>query len=175
MPVNGPAATATGVGVLLLYGAVKNESFLAVVKDVITGKQPPSSGPADITAAASSTGSSGGGSSVTAAGAAPTTVSGNVALGKMMAAQRGWTGAQWNALYDLWVEESGWRTTAQNPTSPAYGIPQADPGDKMASAGADWRTNPATQIKWGLDYIAGSYGDPVHAYAFENSHTPHWY
>ena len=68
-------------------------------------------------------------------------------------------------LVDLWNRESGWRYDAEN-ASGAYGIPQALPGSKMASAGADWQTNPATQIKWGLGYIKAIYGDPCKAWAF---------
>ena len=100
-----------------------------------------------------------------ASGAANTVA--NLALGKKMAAAYGWTGAQWNALYALWNRESGWRTTATNPSSGAYGIPQSLPASKMASAGADWRTNPATQIAWGLRYIKGRYGSPAAAWAHE--------
>ena len=69
-------------------------------------------------------------------------------------------------LKDMWDRESGWRYDAENPASGAYGIPQALPGSKMASAGADWQTNPATQIKWGLGYIKSIYGDPCKAWAF---------
>jgi hypothetical protein len=68
-------------------------------------------------------------------------------------------------LKDMWDRESGWRYDAANPSG-AYGIPQALPGSKMASAGADWQTNPATQIKWGLGYIKAIYGDPCKAWAF---------
>ena len=68
-------------------------------------------------------------------------------------------------LKDMWDRESGWRYDAEN-ASGAYGIPQALPGSKMASAGADWQTNPATQIKWGLGYIKDIYGDPCKAWAF---------
>jgi hypothetical protein len=68
-------------------------------------------------------------------------------------------------LKDMWDRESGWRYDAENPSG-AYGIPQALPGSKMASAGADWQTNPATQIKWGLGYIKAIYGDPCKAWAF---------
>ncbi len=67
---------------------------------------------------------------------------------------------------DIWNRESGWRYDAEN-ASGAYGIPQALPGSKMASAGADWQTNPATQIAWGLGYIKAIYGDPCKAWAFE--------
>jgi len=68
-------------------------------------------------------------------------------------------------LKDMWDRESGWRYDAEN-ASGAYGIPQALPGGKMASAGADWQTNPATQIKWGLGYIKAIYGDPCKAWGF---------
>lgn len=99
---------------------------------------------------------------------APKNVSGAIAAGKRMAARRGWTGNEWDALYNLWSRESGWRWWADNPTSTAYGIPQSLPGSKMATAGADWKTNPITQIKWGLNYIAGRYGDPLAAWAHSN-------
>ena len=71
--------------------------------------------------------------------------------------------------------ESGWRANAYNPSSGAYDIPQAWPAAKMQSAGPDWMTNANTQIEWGLGYIKGRYGSPCAAWAFEMSHTPHWY
>jgi hypothetical protein len=70
---------------------------------------------------------------------------------------------QWTCLLNLWNRESGWVYDAEN-ASGAYGIPQALPGYKMASAGADWQTNPATQIKWGLGYIQTTYGTPCGAW-----------
>lgn len=86
---------------------------------------------------------------------------------------RGWTGSgQWGCLESLWQRESGWRATAANPSG-AYGIPQALPGSKMASAGADWRTNPETQIRWGLGYIADRYGTPCGAWSHSQSNG--WY
>ncbi len=74
---------------------------------------------------------------------------------------------QWGCLLDLWNRESGWSYDAENPSSGAYGIPQALPGDKMASAGADWQTDPTTQIKWGLGYITQIYGTPCGAWNYE--------
>jgi len=71
-------------------------------------------------------------------------------------------------LLALWNHESGWRYDAENPSG-AYGIPQALPGSKMASAGPDWQTNPATQIEWGLTYIKQLYGNPCGAWAFEEA------
>lgn len=94
-------------------------------------------------------------------------------IGQLMAAERGWTGSQWQCLNSLWTKESNWNPSADNPTSSAYGIPQSLPGSKMASKGADWATNPATQIAWGLDYIAGSYGTPCGAWS--HSQAVNWY
>jgi hypothetical protein len=71
-------------------------------------------------------------------------------------------------LLDLWNRESGWVYDAEN-ASGAYGIPQALPGSKMASAGPDWQTNPATQIEGGLGYIKQLYGNPCGAWAFEEA------
>ncbi len=84
----------------------------------------------------------------------------------------GWT-SQFGCLDYIYFHESGWRWNALNPDGITYGIPQANPGTKMASAGADWRTNPATQIKWGLHYILKAYGSPCQAQAFWVVH--HWY
>lgn len=95
------------------------------------------------------------------------------AIGKQLAAARGWTGSQFVCLVELWDHESGWRVTAANTSSGAYGIPQALPGSKMATVGADWRTNPVTQIKWGLKYVAGRYGTPCAALAFQSARG--WY
>nr|WP_041553567.1 ubiquitin-like domain-containing protein [Cellulomonas fimi] len=95
------------------------------------------------------------------------------ALGKEMAAARGWGDDQFACLLSLWNKESGWRVNAENRSSGAYGIPQALPGSKMATAGADWQTNPATQISWGLGYIAARYGDPCGAWA--HSQAKGWY
>ena len=89
-----------------------------------------------------------------------------------MLARRGWS-SQYRCLNSLWTKESNWRVTADNPTSSAYGIPQALPGSKMRSAGADWRTNPATQITWGLRYIDGRYGTPCAAWNHFRSRN--WY
>jgi hypothetical protein len=74
---------------------------------------------------------------------------------------------QWPCLYDIWEQESTWNVYAENAASGAYGIPQALPGDKMASAGADWQTDAATQIEWGLGYIKQVYGTPCAAWQNE--------
>jgi hypothetical protein len=83
--------------------------------------------------------------------------------------------SQMAPLVNLWNGESHWRTNAQNPSSGAYGIPQALPAGKLASAGSDWRTNPATQIRWGLGYIRSTYGTPAQAWALWQARSPHWY
>jgi len=93
-------------------------------------------------------------------------------IAKSMLAQYGWDASQFTYLNQLWFHESNWRVHAEN-ASGAYGIPQALPGSQMASAGADWQTNPATQIKWGLSYIQGRYGSPSGAWAHEQSSN--WY
>lgn len=95
------------------------------------------------------------------------------AVGRSLAAQRGWGDDQFVCLDKLWTKESNWRVDADNPSSSAYGIPQALPGSKMASAGDDWRTNPATQITWGLGYIEGRYGTPCSAWS--HSVAKGWY
>ena len=84
----------------------------------------------------------------------------------------GFSTDQWGCLDDLWNQESGWRYNAEN-ASGAYGIPQALPGSKMASAGPDWQTDPTTQIKWGLGYIKARYGTPCGAWA--HSQSTGWY
>ncbi len=85
----------------------------------------------------------------------------------------GWGDDQWFALEQLWTRESGWNHLAVNPSSGATGIPQSLPGDKMATAGPDWRTNPQTQIRWGASYIKGRYGDPLGAW--DHFLTKNWY
>jgi len=85
----------------------------------------------------------------------------------------GWDGSQFGCLDNLWTRESHWNVHADNPSSSAYGIPQALPGSKMSSAGPDWANNPVTQIKWGLGYIEGRYGSPCNAWGHSESHG--WY
>nr|WSX53755.1 lytic transglycosylase domain-containing protein [Streptomyces sp. NBC_00974] len=81
--------------------------------------------------------------------------------------------AQFAAFDKIISHESGWNPTATNSSSGAYGLVQALPASKMASAGSDWKTNPATQIKWGLDYMNSRYGSPVGAWNFWSAN--HWY
>jgi len=91
----------------------------------------------------------------------------------LAASMYGWGDDQFQCLDRLWAKESGWSYSAYNGSSGATGIPQSLPGSKMATAGADWATNAATQIKWGLGYIAGSYGSPCSAWS--HSQSVNWY
>lgn len=84
-----------------------------------------------------------------------------------------WGADQFTCYNSIIMRESKWQWNADNPTSSAYGIPQALPGSKMSSFGADWRTNPVTQIRWGLDYVDDRYGTPCQAWSFKRSHG--WY
>ncbi len=94
-------------------------------------------------------------------------------LAKSLMPQFGMSASQFSCLDSLWVGESGWDVHADNPSSSAYGIPQALPGSKMASAGPDWANNPVTQIKWGLGYVKARYGSPCAAESFKLGHG--WY
>ncbi|MET8157020.1 hypothetical protein ABZT47_11645 [Sphaerisporangium sp. NPDC005289] len=105
---------------------------------------------------------------------APTTPKGrNKAIAYRLLTQRAWPVTQFRCLDSLWTRESNWNHRAQNPSSGAYGIPQALPGRKMVGIGHDWRVNPATQIRWGLNYIKGRYGSPCGAWGHFRSHN--WY
>lgn len=97
----------------------------------------------------------------------------NRALGYQLMIEFGYPKDQWPYLDALWQRESGWNHLADNPTSSAYGIPQSLPGEKMAVVGADWRTNPETQIRWGLAYIGARYRNPQKAW--EHSERVGWY
>ncbi len=92
---------------------------------------------------------------------------------QLMAEKYGWGSDQFSCLSSLWNKESGWNYQAYNNDGGATGIPQALPGSKMASFGADWQTNAATQIAWGLDYISRGYGTPCSAWG--HSQAMNWY
>jgi hypothetical protein len=94
-------------------------------------------------------------------------------IAKALLTEFGFDQSEFDCLDPLYESESGWRWNADNPSSSAYGIPQALPGSKMASAGDDWETNPVTQIRWGLGYIQDRYGTPCAAWSFKRSRG--WY
>jgi hypothetical protein len=102
---------------------------------------------------------------------APASVSQAYARSQVLA--RGWGEGNFTCLVNLWNKESGWNVKASNGSSGAYGIPQALPGSKMATAGADWASNYKTQVNWGLGYIASSYGTPCNAWS--HSQSLNWY
>jgi len=103
------------------------------------------------------------------ASAAPVASGSPQQIAQAMLASFGWSSSQFSCLDPLWAHESGWSVTAYNAGSGAYGIPQALPGSRMASAGPDWQNNPATQIRWGLEYIKGTYGSPCAAWDHEQA------
>ncbi|OJF09651.1 aggregation-promoting factor C-terminal-like domain-containing protein [Couchioplanes caeruleus] len=126
--------------------------------------------------AAESRDSGGSGPSVPFTGEIPASCeefSGNRAIGCALMLDAGYEIDQFPCLNKLWDKESGWNHRARNPSSGAYGIPQSLPGDKMASKGDDWQSNPATQIKWGLGYIKGRYDTPCDAWG--HSQSVGWY
>ena len=106
-----------------------------------------------------------------------TYISGSVAEYQAYARARcsayGWSTADFNCLVALWNKESKWNPNAYNSSSGAYGIPQALPASKMATAGTDYRTNYKTQINWGLSYISSRYGSP--SAAWSHSKSKGWY
>jgi len=90
-------------------------------------------------------------------------------IARAMLGSFGWSSGQFSCLDPLWEHESRWSVTAANPGSGAFGIPQALPGSRMASAGPDWQTSAATQITWGLRYIRDTYGSPCAAWSHEQA------
>lgn len=92
---------------------------------------------------------------------------------QIMGTRYGWGSGEFSCYDKLVVSESGWQVDATNPSSGAYGIPQSLPAEKMASAGSDWRTNPATQISWGLGYVKATYDTPCRAWSFKQGNN--WY
>jgi hypothetical protein len=127
-------------------------------------------------AAADKASSSGSGATVPYSGPIPTSCKeyvGNRATGCALMLDAGFKIDQFPCLDKLWKKESGWNARASNASSGAYGIPQALPGSKMASIASDWKTNPATQIKWGLGYIEDRYDSPCGAWS--HSQSTGWY
>lgn len=155
---------------LLLYSAVSGKGILGTLRNVIQGKKP--AGIAPVTDPG--TGAVSGAITQPVVPQAPVSVSGNVALGRLLATPYGWSvSPEWDALYNLWERESGWDNTADNTSSGAYGIPQSLPYTKMPKAAwpesAGGNSSAASQIQWGLSYIKGTYGTPLQAWAHEES------
>jgi len=151
-------------------------AMTAAARTLTLVAQPKLASPAEVASAELSTGTSAGASSGTGGGggivyvtSTPPNPGTAQSIAYHMMASFGFSPQTYfGCLQNLWNRESGWRYDAEN-ASGAYGIPQALPGSKMASAGPDWETNPATQIKWGLTYIKGLYGTPCGAWSFEEA------
>jgi len=168
MAVNGFALASMSAGALFMYAGIKGISITGAVQDIVQGKNPKhavASNQFNVTKpSASPTASSG--------GSIPANPSAYQQYAFSLFGQYGWGTDQEAPLISLWNQESTWKPDAENPSG-AYGIPQALPASKMASAGSDWRTNPQTQIRWGLGYIKSIYGNPANAWAHEQANN--WY
>lgn len=195
--VSGSAIALALAGSLLVYSGVKGKKFSVVLRDVIAGKNPstsatdPTLGIVDpVTGQGVAPGlQSNPAGPVVGPVVAGSAVTANQAIGKVQAALYGWAvGPEWDALVALWNKESGWRNTADTrvsgaggdgPGSPvfAYGIAQARPATKYPLPGRPpdlgGIADPTTQIAWGLSYIRSVYGDPLSAWAHEQSNN--WY
>lgn len=166
------------VGAVFAYSAIKGHSVSSATREFITGgdlSSLPNAAPINTTPDVA-------GPAVTSDSLQVSTTTGNPAanksVGKMMAAQYGWaTGNEWESLDALWTRESGWRNTADNPDSHAYGIPQALPASKLPHAGQPTSlggsSSAVSQIAWGLSYIKSRYGSPSAAWAHETANG--WY
>lgn len=170
MGVSGVALAAAAIGGVFVYGGIKGKSPLIAFQSVVTGNNP-----SGLTPTQTIHGNAG---KDPLGPTLPITPHGgnNKAIGRLLAAQRGWTGPEWDALDKLWTRESGWSNTVTgSPTNlgRAYGIPQALPASKLPAAGQPPQSDPTTQIRWGLTYIAQRYGTPIKAWAHET--TVGWY
>lgn len=177
MAVNGVAVAAVAAGAVFVFASVKGKSVLSSVQAIVAGKSPSTAAAANTitgTAAAvtGTAAAAAGGGPVTPAGGSPSGGSdaANQALGKLMAAAYGWgTGAEWTALNNIVMAESGWDDEAANPTSDARGIAQNINGWSASYQAGD----AAQQISWLLSYIKSRYGDPINAWAFHLANG--WY
>jgi resuscitation-promoting factor RpfB len=142
----------------LIAMSIASHAISLVGKPSLASRQPPPS-------------SGGGGSGGNGPPAAPPDPGTAQSIAWDMMPQFGWSPQTYfSCLNNIWTRESGWLYDAENPISGAYGIPQALPGDKMASAGPNWETDPTTQIRWGLGYIQSVYGNPCSAWDFWQAH-----
>lgn len=175
------ATGAIGVGGILLWSAINNKKALVTTQNLVRGKATapgPEVTPGSVTQIGGNAEIPFGTVGTSGAPAAPSSTSGNVSLGKLLAAPFGWsTGSNWNSLYALWERESGWSNTAENKSSGAYGIAQAlghGPTNQYPAGPANPPISSATaQILWGLGYIKSTYGNPDNAWAHETANG--WY
>lgn len=173
--INGVSIGAIAAGIVFVYAGLKGKSIPSSIQSVIQGKSPSTASSANpITSPSASWSSSDATSAAAAQGMSSGNAAANQAIARVLAAPYGWaSGQEWTDLVALWNRESGWSNTAQNPSSGAYGIPQALPPTKMpqsAQPPSDGGSSSASaQIAWGLSYIKATYGDPIGAWAHEES------
>lgn len=169
MANDGAMIAVAGFGVLLTWSAVSNQKITVALQDIVKGTKPPP-GPAGNTPITDTGGSVSGSFTDSPGGQTAKQKAANQALGKVMAAAYGWsTGAEWTALNNIVMAESGWDADAQNPTSSAAGIAQNINGFSAAYP----RGVASIQIAWLLSYVAGRYHDPVSAWQFHLANG--WY
>lgn len=179
---NGIALGITGAGIIFLWAGVKGYSVTSVIQDIVTGKSPVNATVANAFNVVSATGPTA--ASIAAAGssaAKSVTITGSGNAGSSVASyqayafslfpQFGWGADQQAPLVALWNQESGWNPSAQNPTSTAYGIAQFL--DSTWGPYGSKTSDPALQIKYGLEYISARYGSPAGAWAHERAKN--WY
>lgn len=177
MPVKGGYLFAASAGGILLWSGVKGHMWSQTLRNIISGQPvgaenlPITTSQAAYTASDQQQAQSQFLPSLGKGG----TVAKNKVIGMSLAAAYGWTGSEWTALDTLWDGESGWDNRAKNPTSGAYGIPQALPASKMGSLANPPMSSASAQIAWGLKYIKQVYGSPSRALAAWQSRSPHWY
>ncbi len=161
-----PVVAAGGAGLLFLWSGMHGASVTGSLRDLVAGHQPSGTNVNPISGAAPG----GSGGPVGPVGNVQGVNQANRQLGRLLAASRGWTGNQWNALDQLWTRESRWQNKIRNSSSGAYGIAQALPESKYPPAGRESGGSSArAQEEWGMDYIAQRYGNPVNAWAHEQS------
>jgi hypothetical protein len=170
--VSGTAVAATAAGALLIWSGIKGASVTTALRDAISGTKPTGAETSPLTSGTAAP-AAGGGGSVTAAGGEPSsggTDALNQSMGRMMATAYGWgMGAEWTALNNIVMAESGWSATVVNPGSTASGIAQ-----NIAGFGPGYQSgNAPQQIAWLLKYIKSRYGTPEKAWAFHLANG--WY
>lgn len=164
-------------GGILLWSGIKGKQVSGALRDIIAGKNPATAKGTPITGVTAPGApdlTDSGASGPLDTGAATASASQAQAIAKLLAAPYGWsTGQQWDDLVSLWNKESGWNRLADNPSSGAYGIPQALPASKMGAAANPPISSATAQIAWGLAYIKSVYGSPSEAWAHEVANN--WY
>lgn len=174
MPVKGGYLIIAAGGGILLWSGIKGHKWSTVLRDVISGQKIPSTQELAITSSSAAYGY-GSGASSNISGPVGGSVTKNKAIAVPLASGYGWGPgtSNWTSLGNLWTRESGWNNRAKNPSSGAYGIPQALPASKMGRLANPPISSATAQIVWGLRYIEQRYGNPDAAEAHENANG--WY